>query len=181
MTDEAKGFFKREISMGELVGVAIMLLGLGITFYTSTSVSVSNHELRLKVVETLLEKEKADSRLDKTESRVEANEAQRQSEIRYEMNEFLARWRTESPSFFKNLAWGGKIIVGMGGAIMAVVIAAPELIHAKVIETLQLVASYLVFGGGIIVAISSLTVESKDELQDKIDNQNHEKNTNAGK
>jgi hypothetical protein len=97
------------------------------------------------------------------------------------MNEFLARWRTESPSFFKNLAWGGKIIVGMGGAIMAVVIAAPELIHAKVIETLQLVASYLVFGGGIIVAISSLTVESKDELQDKIDNQNHEKNTNAGK
>jgi hypothetical protein len=84
MTDEAKGFFKREISMGELIGVAIMLLGLGITFYTSTSVSVSNHELRIKVVETLLEKEKADSRLDKTESRVEANEAQRQNEIRYD-------------------------------------------------------------------------------------------------
>jgi hypothetical protein len=84
MTDEAKGFFKREISMGELIGVAIMLLGLGITFYTSTSVSVSNHELRIKVVETLLEKEKADSRLDKTESRVGANEAQRQNEIRYD-------------------------------------------------------------------------------------------------
>jgi hypothetical protein len=93
------------------------------------------------------------------------------------MNEFFARWRSESPAFFKNLAWGGKIIVGMGGAIMAVLIAAPELIHAKVIETLQLIASYLVFGGGIIVAISSLTVESKDELQNKID----EKNTNAGK
>jgi hypothetical protein len=84
MTQEAKSFLKREISMGELVGVAIMLIGLGITFYNSTSVSVSNHELRIKVLETLLEKEKADSRLDKTESRVEAKEAQRQSEIRYD-------------------------------------------------------------------------------------------------
>jgi hypothetical protein len=84
MTDEAKGFFKREISMGELMGVAIMLLGLGIGFYNSTSVSLSNHEIRIKVVETLLDKEKADSRLDKTESKVEAKEAQRQAEIRYD-------------------------------------------------------------------------------------------------
>jgi hypothetical protein len=84
MTDEAKGFFKREVSMGELMGVAIMLAGLGITFYTNTSVTASNHELRIKVVETLLDKEKADSRLDKTESKVEAKEAQRQAEIRYD-------------------------------------------------------------------------------------------------
>ena len=43
---------------------------------------MSNHELRLKVVETLIEKEKADARLDKTESKVEFKEAQRQAEIR---------------------------------------------------------------------------------------------------
>jgi hypothetical protein len=82
MTTEAKNFFKREISVGEMLGVVIMLAGLGITFHNNTSVTLSNHELRIKVTETLLEKEKADSRLDKTESRVEAKEAQRQAEIR---------------------------------------------------------------------------------------------------
>lgn len=68
--------------MGELIGVALILLGVGITFYTWTNVSVSNHELRIQVVETLLKKAEADARLDKTESKVEAKEAQRQSEIR---------------------------------------------------------------------------------------------------
>lgn len=79
MTTETRvGFFKREISVGELVGVVLMLLGLGITFYTSTSVTSSNHELRLQT----LEKERAEYRLDKTEIRVEQKEAQRQNEIR---------------------------------------------------------------------------------------------------
>jgi hypothetical protein len=65
-----------------LMGVAIMLLGLGIGFWNSTKVAVSNHELRIQVLETLRVTQAADARLDKTESKVEAKEAQRQAEIR---------------------------------------------------------------------------------------------------
>lgn len=84
------------------------------------------------------------------------------------MNELLTRWRLESPQFFKNLAWWGKVLAGAGGAIMAVVTAAPELIDETVLRICKLTASYLVFGGGIIVAISNLTVSDYDKLQKKL-------------
>lgn len=80
MTDQTKSLLRREISVGELIGVVIMILGLCITFYSSVNVSLENHELRVKT----LESERTDYRVDKTELRVEAKEAQRQNEIRYD-------------------------------------------------------------------------------------------------
>ena len=92
------------------------------------------------------------------------------------MNEIIARWKTESPSFFKNLALFGKFLVGAGGVIMAAVLAAPELVSATILEILKTVSSYLVFGGGIIVGISTLTVADHDELQKKINEKSNSTN-----
>ena len=91
------------------------------------------------------------------------------------MNEFIARWRTESPSFFKSLGLFGKFLVGAGGVTMAAVIAAPELVSPAVLHIMKIVSSYLVFGGGIIAGVSQLTVADHEELQKKI----NEKNTDA--
>jgi hypothetical protein len=88
------------------------------------------------------------------------------------MNEIIARWKTESPSFFKTLGLIGKFMVGAGGVTMAAVIAAPELVSASVLHILKIVSSYLVFGGGIIAGISQLTVKDYDELQTKINEKN---------
>ena len=68
--------------MGELLGLFIMVVGLGITFYTTTSVAIGNHELRLTVQEKMRETEAQNIRLDKTESKVEAKEAQLKSDAR---------------------------------------------------------------------------------------------------
>jgi hypothetical protein len=88
------------------------------------------------------------------------------------MNELIARWKTESPSFFKSLGLFGKFLVGAGGVTMAAVIAAPELVSPSVLHILKVVSSYLVFGGGIIAGVSQLTVKDYEELQTKINEKN---------
>lgn len=93
------------------------------------------------------------------------------------MNQIKARWTSESPDFFKTLSLIGKFLVGAGGVVMAACIAAPEIIAPGILEWLKLGSSYMVFGGGIIVGVSNLTVNSTSELQDKISND--EKNTTA--
>lgn len=92
------------------------------------------------------------------------------------MNEFLARWSTESPSFFKRIAGIGKFLVGAGGIIMAACLAAPETISASVLEYLKLASSYMVFGGGIMAAVAQLTVKDTEELQNKINEKDSSKN-----
>jgi hypothetical protein len=79
MTDEAKSFLKKEISVGEVIGLMLMLIGLGLTFYVSTSVSQENHEYRI----LQLEKDKDAYKLDKTEIRLEQKEGQRSNEERF--------------------------------------------------------------------------------------------------
>jgi uncharacterized protein HemX len=79
MTDEAKSFLKKEISVGEVIGLMIMLLGLGLTFYVTTSVTQENHEFRIQQ----LEKDKDSYKLDKTEIRLEQKEGQRSNEERF--------------------------------------------------------------------------------------------------
>lgn len=80
----------------------------------------------------------------------------------------------ESPAFFKTLALGGKFFLGAGGVIMAACLAAPELVSATVLEVTKTVASYMIFGGGIIAGVSQLTVSDYSELKEKLD----EKDTN---
>lgn len=84
------------------------------------------------------------------------------------MNEIKARWQTESPSFFKTLATIGKFLVGAGGVIMAATLAAPETISPQLINWLELGSSYMVFGGGIMAAVATLTVADYSELQNKL-------------
>jgi lantibiotic modifying enzyme len=79
MTDEAKSFLKKEISVGEVIGLMLMLVGLGLTFYVTTSVSQENHEYRIMQ----LEKDKDAYKLDKTEIRLEQKEGQRSNEERF--------------------------------------------------------------------------------------------------
>jgi hypothetical protein len=93
------------------------------------------------------------------------------------MNELIARWKTEMPSFFKTVSLVGKFLVGAGGVTMAAVLAAPELVSPAVLQILKVVSSYLVFGGGIIAGVSQLTVKDYEELQTKL----HEKNTGTDK
>jgi hypothetical protein len=92
------------------------------------------------------------------------------------MNELLARWKTEMPEFFKNISAIGKVIFLFGGIVMAACIGAPELVSPNVLHWSKLVASYMVFGGGIMAAMAQLTVKDTEELQNKI----NEKDTNTG-
>jgi uncharacterized membrane protein YraQ (UPF0718 family) len=84
------------------------------------------------------------------------------------MNEFFARWETESPLFFKRLGKFGKWLALTGGLVAAVTLAAPSEISEKVIATVRLVSSYMVFGGGIVMAICGLTVDSREEMENKM-------------
>jgi len=84
------------------------------------------------------------------------------------MNEFLARWETESPAFFKRLGKFGKWLAFTGGTVAAVTMAAPPEIKQSVIDTIRLVSSYMVFGGGILAAVCGLTVDSREEMEAKL-------------
>ena len=84
------------------------------------------------------------------------------------MNEFFARWATESPKFFKRLGTWGKWITGAGAAIIAAKLTAPELIHKGFLNVLELVATYMVFGGGLIVIVSGLTVNDQEAMEQKM-------------
>ena len=92
------------------------------------------------------------------------------------MNEFFARWKTESPEFFKNIAAFGKWLLGAGGVLMATTIAAPETIIPQVIEVVKIASGYMVFGGGIMIGLAGLTVKDYDELQKKIESKSEDKN-----
>ena len=96
------------------------------------------------------------------------------------MNEFKARWITESPSFFKKLNMYGKLLVGAGGVIMAACIAAPEAISETMLHYLKLSASYMVFGGGILAAVANLKVADHSELQNKINEKTTGTDQNVG-
>lgn len=87
------------------------------------------------------------------------------------MNELLTRWRLESPKFFTEIAYFGKLIVSIGGIVMASCLAAPETIAPAVLGWMKLISSYMIFGGGIVVAIANLTVSDPDKLKEKL----HEK------
>jgi len=84
------------------------------------------------------------------------------------MNEFLARWETESPAFFKRLGKLGKWLFITGGAVAASTLAAPPEIKQSVIDVVRLVTSYMVFGGGIIAAVCGLTVDNREEMESKL-------------
>jgi hypothetical protein len=84
------------------------------------------------------------------------------------MNEFIARWTSDSPAFFKAISKFGKWLVAAGAAIIATNMAAPEIISKEILAFLEKAAGYMVFGGGIIVAISNLTVSDYEELKDKL-------------
>jgi len=71
MTQEQKSFFKKEISVGEVIGLMVALAGVFFTFYVTTTTQLSNHDLRLQ----LLEKEKDVIKLEKNEAKAEQKEA----------------------------------------------------------------------------------------------------------
>jgi hypothetical protein len=81
------------------------------------------------------------------------------------MNEIIARWRLEMPQFFKNVSAIGKVVALFGAIIMTACVGAPELVSETVLHYAKLAASYMVFGGGIIAALSQLTVEDKEQLE----------------
>lgn len=84
------------------------------------------------------------------------------------MNEIIARFKTESPKFFKNLALFGRWIVAVGLSLIAAKLGAPDWINPGFISALETIGGYMVFGGGLIVTVSSLTVDNKAELHMKI-------------
>jgi hypothetical protein len=84
------------------------------------------------------------------------------------MKEFIARWKSESPEYFKAIGNFGKWLAGAGAILMASTLAAPETISVSLIKTIQLVSSYMIFGGGIIAGLCKLPVADYDALQDKI-------------
>jgi hypothetical protein len=84
------------------------------------------------------------------------------------MNEFFARWETESPKFFKRLVRFGKWVAGAGAALVAATMVAPAEINKEVVDAVKLASSYMIFGGGILAAVSGLTVDSRDELDAKL-------------
>ncbi len=77
------------------------------------------------------------------------------------MNEFFARWETESPIFFKRLSKFGKWLVGAGVAFGAAAMAAPDEIHTQVVSVVKIASGYMIFGGGLIIGLCGLTVDSR--------------------
>jgi formate-dependent nitrite reductase membrane component NrfD len=93
------------------------------------------------------------------------------------MKEFLARWQTESPAFFKTAGVLGGIIAAIGGVFLTASLTAPEVVSAGVIKIVKAVAEVMLWVGATVLLMSKITVADTQELQNKID----EKNTNAGK
>jgi hypothetical protein len=49
---------------------------------------------------------------------------------------------------------------------------APAEIHPEFVNIVKLVSSYMIFGGGIIVAISGLTVDRREDMEEKMQKPN---------
>lgn len=84
------------------------------------------------------------------------------------MKELIARWKTESPTLFKNIGLFGKFLIGAGAVIAGATLTAPELISEKFIIILKSAAEHMIFGGTIILGISKLTVKDYSELEEKM-------------
>ena len=67
----------------------------------------------------------------------------------------LERSKADTPPFFKKLRMAGLILTALGGALVAAPIALP----AAVITA----AGYLVVAGGVVSAVSQVTVQKDKE------------------
>lgn len=59
-TQEKQALLKKEITLGELIGMTIIVLGICFGFYTSTNQTLENHEIRIENVEKAGTEQKAE-------------------------------------------------------------------------------------------------------------------------
>jgi hypothetical protein len=82
------------------------------------------------------------------------------------MNEFLARWESESPKFFKKLIKFGKWLSGLSAAVYAATASIP---NASLPTIVNQILGYTTVIGAVIVAVASLAVKDTVELENKIE------------
>ena len=75
-------------------------------------------------------------------------------------SEIVKRWKSDTPSFWKKVRKIGLIAGGLG----AVIITSPITLPATVVS----IGGYLTLAGSVTATLSQLTVEDKEDLDQKI-------------
>jgi hypothetical protein len=84
------------------------------------------------------------------------------------MNELLARWKTESPKFFEAVMRFGLWVAAAGLSVLASTEIAPAGFNPTLLHLMKEVGEHMVWGGGLIAAVSKLTVKDYSEMEKKM-------------
>jgi hypothetical protein len=84
------------------------------------------------------------------------------------MKQFIARFKTQSPKYFNDIARAAKWVVAAGLTLIAAKLSAPAGISEALVGWLETIGQYRVFGGGLVFAMAKQTVNDQGELEEKI-------------